>query len=180
MLILGIIFGIVSATFDSLGFVIQKKGHMEAAQKKTCILKVWTWILGQVCTIMAVPFLLVALNLSSLTALSFVPGLAIFFIIVWSRLILKIELTIFDFLALGFLVPGIVVILIFSAIKKQDLNSWELGKYLFSPGAIAFVTIMGALGVSIGMLVYKILTNFNHLNSESREVSPNSEAEYNP
>lgn len=123
---------------------------------------------------MAVPFLLVALNLSSQTALSFVPALAIIFITVWSRLILHIKLTIYDLLALAFILPGIILIIVFSTVRNVDLYSWELSSYLFSVGAIIFLSIMSTLMITIGVVVYQILKKFNKLSKDARDVNPNS------
>lgn len=174
MLIFGLLFGVLSAMFDSLGFVIQKKGHLEAAERKIYFLKHYTWIIGQICTILAVPFLLIALNLSSQTALSFVPGMAIIFITLWSRLILKVALTLYDLLALAFLIPGIMLIVASSTIHKIDLISWKLTSYLFSLQSIIFLSIMATLLVGLGVLVFKVLGNFNELNADTTDVNVTS------
>lgn len=151
---LGLLFGVLSATFDSLGFVVQKKGHLEAARQKKYFLKNPIWILGQICTILAIPFLLAALNLSSQTALSFIPALAILFISLWSRLILKIKLSMYDLIALLFLIPGVILIVTFSIIEKITINSWELSKYLFSIETIIFISLMSIMMVGLGIPVY--------------------------
>ena len=174
MLILGLLFGCLSATFDSLGFVIQKKGHLEAAKLKKKYLKHPTWIIGLVTQISSVPFLMVALNLSSQTALSFIPALAIVYIVIWSRLILKVPLTPHDLLALAFTIPGILLIISFSTLKKVDLLSWETGDYIFSTQTILLMIIMLTLLIIGGFMSYKILIKFNMLTHDTSTENPNS------
>lgn len=79
-----------------MGFVVQKKGHVLAAEKGIKYLKHPVWILGMVIQILANPFLLIALNLSSQSALSFIPALAIINIVIWSRVIRGIKITKYD------------------------------------------------------------------------------------
>jgi hypothetical protein len=166
--------GVMSAMFDSLGFVVQKLGHIQAAEQKKKYLKHPTWILGLICQILSVPFMLTALNLCSQTALSFVPALAIIFIIIWSRLILKVPMTRYDLLALAFVIPGIILILRFSAIKKVDIKSWRLGYYFFSPQTIIYVSIMVILFILFGSITYKMLVKFNMLTAKMSLTNPNS------
>lgn len=174
MLLLGLLFGFGNAFFDSLGFVVQKKGHLEAAEQKKYFLTHYTWILGQASTILAVPFLIAALSLSSQTALSFIPALAILLITIWSRLILKVKLTFYDLVALLFLIPGIILIILFSSVEKIEIYSWEIGSYLFSLQTIIFVIIEFGLLISLGYFVYKILKKFGDDKEASLEENPNS------
>ncbi|CAI2372418.1 unnamed protein product [Moneuplotes crassus] len=167
MLLLGLIFGVLSSCFDALGFVIQKKGHILAAEKGIKYLKHPIWILGMVTQILANPFLLVALNLSSQSALSFIPALAIINIVIWSRVILGVKVTKYDLYALCFMIPGIALIITSSRVRKIDLLSWQVGDYLFSTQTIIYLCITLALFIGFGLLTYKMLVKFNLLKKDS-------------
>lgn len=128
-----------------------------------------TWILGMVTQILANPFLLVALNLSSQSALSFIPALAIINIIIWSRVILGVKMTRYDLLALAFVIPGIGLIIASSRVKKIELYSWKVSDYIFSTQTIIYVLIMFGLFLAFGFITYKLLVKFNVLKEQNSD-----------
>mmetsp|Transcript_18770 Transcript_18770/g.20953 ORF Transcript_18770/g.20953 Transcript_18770/m.20953 type:complete len:212 (-) Transcript_18770:534-1169(-) len=150
-----------------MGFVIQKKGHVLAEAKGIKYVKHPVWLLGMVTQVLANPFLLVALNLSSQSALSFIPALAIINIVIWSKVILGVKMTRYDLLALAFLIPGISLIIASSRVSKTDLNSWEVGDYLFSAQTLIYLFIMVGFFIAFGIFAYNTLVKYNLIKNQN-------------
>lgn len=67
-----------------------------------------------------------------------------------------------------------ILIITYSTIRKLTINSWETGEYLFSNQAIIFVAFMTFLIVTIGIVVNRILGNFNDSEKDLSNENPNS------
>ena len=109
------------------------------------------------------PIFIVAMSMTSQTALSILPAMSIILVTIWSCIFLDSEFTKWEFMSLSFLIPGTTIVLVFSNVPKRDISASELKDYVYSGGSIALITIAIILNVIGSVAVYFVLNHFRRI-----------------
>jgi len=156
----------VSSIIATLGYAIQKIGHMRAYENNRTYLREPYWFLGMTLISISVPIFSLSLMFASQTAMSMIPTLSILFILFWSWLLLDEKLGRYDFTAIAFLGPGTVVILLSSDVVESEIKSDALSYYIFSNSSVLFLSLILGVFVIGGILSMHILTTHQKMNEE--------------
>ena len=168
---LGIFFGVIYCIQSSIGQIIQKKGHIEASKNNKTVLYNWKWIFGQLLCMLSIPINIIAISMTSQTALSMLPALSIIFVSIWSWLFLNVVFTKYEFFSLLFMIPGTTTIIVYSNIPKENISTSELSDYVFSPETIYLICSVFSLNVIFGVVVYYILRKFYAIKESIRQIN---------
>jgi len=166
--------GMLSTFIQSIGQIVQKKGHMLALRSGTSFICNPTWMLGQSLNLIAVPIFVVSISNTSQTAQSILPALSIILITIWSCILLGSEFTRWEALSMTFLIPATIILFIFSSVEKQDIHSDELESYVYSTGAITLLVLAFVLNAAGGLIVYHILERFEQIKARILQLSGDS------
>ena len=170
-MIAGIIFGVIYWVLSSIGQIIQKKGHLQAEREKKNFLFNLKWIFGQLLWLASVPINIIAISMTSQTALSMLPALSIIFVSIWSWLFLDTVFTKYEFFSLIFLVPGTTTIFFYSNIPKEKISTSELSEYVYSPESIFLICFVLWANLVFGVIVYYILHNFYAIKESIKQIN---------
>lgn len=160
MLVFGILVGMLATFIQTIGQIVQKKGHMDALRKRQNFICNLTWICGQSLNLIAVPVFIVSISNTSQTAQSILPALSIILITIWSCILLGSEFTKWEAISMSFLIPATMILFIFSSVPKQDIKSEELKDYVYSPGSVALLVSAFIINAGGGLIVYQLMSGF--------------------
>ena len=166
--IIGCLISLLSSVLTTLGYVVQKIGHMKAIEKNWHYIREPFWILGIFLIIVSIPIFSLSLMFASQTAMSMIPTLSILIIMFWSWLLLNEKLTRYDFFAIAFLFPGTIVILLSSDVAESDLKN-NAFSYIFSNNSLVFLAIIMGIFVFGGIISMHILYTHSKMNAEINE-----------
>lgn len=157
----GILYGTWISLFSSLiatlGYAIQKMGHIRAQNGSTNYLKEPLWIIGMLLIIISIPIYSLSLLFASQTAMSMIPTLSILFILFWSWLLLNEKVDKITMVAIAFLTPGTAIILASSDVAESEMSTSTFNQYLFSNGSLIFLSSMLLVFMVGGISSIKII-----------------------
>lgn len=103
---------------------------------------------------------------ASQTAMSMIPTLSILFIMFWSWLILDEKLGRYDIMAISFLIPGTIVVLLSSDVAETEIKSDAFNYYLFSNSSVMFLSMVMGIFILGGLVSMHILQSHQKMNNE--------------
>ena len=142
---LGWVISLVSSVIATLGYAVQKMGHMRAIDKQINYLKEPLWVLGFGLITISIPIYSFSLVFASQTAMSMVPTLSILFVMFWSWLLLDEKISRYEIFATSFLGPGTFLIILSCNVADTEMKSNAFHDYIFSNQSILFLSIITAI-----------------------------------
>lgn len=103
---------------------------------------------------------------ASQTAMSMIPTLSILFIMFWSWLILDEKLGRYDIMAISFLIPGTIVVLLSSDVAETEIKSDAFNYYLFSNSSVMFLSMVMGIFILGGLVSMHILQSHQKMSNE--------------
>lgn len=103
---------------------------------------------------------------ASQTAMSMIPTLSILFIMFWSWLILDEKLGRYDIMAISFLFPGTIVVLLSSDVAETEIKSDAFNYYLFSNSSVMFLSMVMGIFILGGLVSMHILQSHQKMSNE--------------
>ncbi|CAI2373213.1 unnamed protein product [Moneuplotes crassus] len=170
-LLIGCFISLVSSVIATLGYAIQKMGHVKAIGQKENYLKEPLWIAGFGLIILSTPIYSFSLVFASQTAMSMVPTFSILFVMFWSWLLLNEKLTKYEVLAILFLGPGTFIIILSCNVEEPEIKSNAFQDYIFSNQSLLFLSILGALFILGGALSMHIVKSHAKMDKEIEQTT---------
>ena len=133
---------IISNVLCTLGYAVQKIGHVKAQNQNTHYIKQPLWISGILMIAASIPIYSFSLWFVSQTAMSMMPTLSILLIMFWSWLLLDEKLTSYDLIAISLLTPGTVIIMLSSNVADKSMGALTFNQNLISSQTLIFLSIV--------------------------------------
>ncbi|CAI2372812.1 unnamed protein product [Moneuplotes crassus] len=165
-LCIGCFISLVSSVIATLGYAVQKMGHMKAIDRRANYLREPLWILGFGLITCSIPIYSFSLVFASQTAMSMVPTFSILFVMFWSWLLLNEKLTKYEIFATLFLGPGTFIIILSCNVEDTEIKSNAFHDYIFSNQSLLFLSILASLFIVGGGLSMHIIKSHAKMDRE--------------
>lgn len=176
-LCIGWLISLLSSVVATLGYAIQRKGHLKAVKNERHYLKEPNWILGFGLICISIPIYSLSLVFASQTATSMVPTLSILFVMFWSWLLLNEKMTRYELYGTLFLAPGTIVIMLSCNVAEGDLKSNALSDYILSNRSVLFLSIVAGIFMIGGIVSMYIIRTHENMDKSILNTSDETDEE---